>query len=156
MHNWTIRATSPQILVHKSGVKIVRKTFLTYSFEKIQKLNVAGLNKFGFRKCHLVTLCVKVATTFLGFWALCIMVVVLWLCFVYHFLFGTACNWASSLFAVNNKPEPSTTRRHSNFAGVHTLLRILLSSNSAVLINIITGVSPPHFDFVVYYVLCQC
>jgi hypothetical protein len=36
------------------------------------------------------------------------------------------------------------------------LLRILLSSNSAVLINIITGVSPPHFDFVVYYVLCQC
>jgi hypothetical protein len=63
--------------LHKSGVKIVRKTFLTYSFEKIQKLNVAGLNKFGFRKCHLVTLCVKVATTFLGFWALCIMVVVL-------------------------------------------------------------------------------
>jgi hypothetical protein len=50
--------------------------------------------------------------------------------------------------------EPSTTRRHGNFAGVHTLLRILLSSNSAVLINIITGVSPPHFDFVVlYYVL---
>jgi hypothetical protein len=27
---------------------------------------------------------------------------------------------------------------------------------SAMLINIITGVSPPHFDFVVYYVLCQC
>jgi hypothetical protein len=27
--------------------------------------------------------------------------------------------------------EPSTTRRHVNFAGVHTLLRILLSSNSA-------------------------
>jgi hypothetical protein len=53
--------------------------------------------------------------------------------------------------------EPSTTRRHGNFAGVHTLLWILLSSNSAVLINIITGVSPPHFDFVVfYYVLCQC
>jgi hypothetical protein len=52
---------------------------------------------------------------------------------------------------------PSTTRRHGNFAGIHTLLRILLSSNSAVLINIITGVSPPHFDFVVfYYVLCQC
>jgi hypothetical protein len=51
---------------------------------------------------------------------------------------------------------PSTSRRHGNFAGVHTLLRILLSSNSAVLINIITGVSPPHFDFVVYYVLCQC
>jgi hypothetical protein len=51
---------------------------------------------------------------------------------------------------------PTFTRRHGNFAGVHTLLRILLSSNSAVLINIITGVSPPHFDFVVYYVLCQC
>jgi hypothetical protein len=49
---------------------------------------------------------------------------------------------------------PTSTRRHGNFAGVHTLLRILLSSNSAVLINIITGVSPPHFDFVVYYVLC--
>jgi hypothetical protein len=42
------------------------------------------------------------------------------------------------------------------FAGVHTLLRIILSSNSAVLINIITGVSPPHFDFFVFYVLCQC
>jgi hypothetical protein len=39
---------------------------------------------------------------------------------------------------------------------VHTLLRIILSSNSAVLINIITGVSPPHFDFFVFYVLCQC
>jgi hypothetical protein len=51
---------------------------------------------------------------------------------------------------------PTSTRRHGNFAGVHTLLRILLSSNSAVLINIITGVLPPHFDFVVYYVLCQC
>jgi hypothetical protein len=52
---------------------------------------------------------------------------------------------------------PTSTRRHGNFAGVHTLLRILLSSNSAVLINIITSVSPPHFDFVVfYYVLCQC
>jgi hypothetical protein len=36
--------------VHKSGVKIVRKTSLTYSFEKIQKLNVARLNKFGFSK----------------------------------------------------------------------------------------------------------
>jgi hypothetical protein len=48
---------------------------------------------------------------------------------------------------------PTSTRRHGNFAGVHTLLRIILSSNSAVLINIITGVSPPHFDFVVYYVL---
>jgi hypothetical protein len=42
---------------------------------------------------------------------------------------------------------PTSTRRHGNFAGVHTLLRILLSSNSAVLINIITGVSPPHFDY---------
>jgi hypothetical protein len=51
---------------------------------------------------------------------------------------------------------PTSTRRHGNFAGVHTILRILLSSNSAVLINIITGVLPPHFDFVVYYVLCQC
>jgi hypothetical protein len=50
MHNWTLRATSRQILVHKSGVKFVRKTFLTYSFEKIQKLNVARLNKFGFSK----------------------------------------------------------------------------------------------------------
>jgi hypothetical protein len=48
----------------------------------------------------------------------------------------------------NNHILPSTTRRHGNFAGVHTLLRIILSSNSAVLINIITGVSPPHFDFV--------
>jgi hypothetical protein len=28
--------------VHKSGVKIVGKTSLTYSFEKIQKLNVAS------------------------------------------------------------------------------------------------------------------
>jgi hypothetical protein len=37
--------------------------------------------------------------------------------------------------------SPSTTRRHGNFAGVHTLLLlwILLSSNNAVLINIITG-----------------
>jgi hypothetical protein len=33
------------------------------------------------------------------------------------------------------------------------IIRILLSSNSAVLINI-TGVSPPHFDFVVY-LLCS-
>jgi hypothetical protein len=60
---------------------------------------------------------------------------------------------------VNRKKKknyPTSTRRHGNFAGVHTLLRILLSSNSAVLINIITGVLPPHFDFVVYYVLCQC
>jgi hypothetical protein len=54
------------------------------------------------------------------------------------------------------KNYPTSTRRHGNFAGVHTLLRILLSSNSAVLINIITGVLPPYFDFVVYYVLCQC
>jgi hypothetical protein len=46
-----------------------------------------------------------------------------------------------------NTYYPTSTRRHGNFAGVHTLLRILLSSNSAVLINIITGVSPPHFDF---------
>jgi hypothetical protein len=51
---------------------------------------------------------------------------------------------------------PTSTRRHGNFAGVHTLLRIILSSNSAVLINIITGVSPPHFDFFVFYFLCQC
>jgi hypothetical protein len=48
---------------------------------------------------------------------------------------------------------PTATRRHGNFAGVHTLLRIILSSNSAVLINIITGVSPPHFDFFVFYLL---
>jgi hypothetical protein len=34
---------------------------------------------------------------------------------------------------------PTSTRRHGNFAEVHTLLRIILSSNSAVLINIITG-----------------
>jgi hypothetical protein len=47
------------------------------------------------------------------------------------------------------------TRRHGNFAGVHTLLRILLSSNSAVLINIITGVSPPHFYYYTYFV-CIC
>jgi hypothetical protein len=61
--------------------------------------------------------------------------------------------------ATNCFSYPTSTRRHGNFAGVHTLLWILLSrvsSNSAVLINIITGVSPPHFDFVVYYVLCQC
>jgi hypothetical protein len=31
-----------------------------------------------------------------------------------------------------------------------------ITDNSAVLINIITGVSPPHFDFFVFYVLCQC
>jgi hypothetical protein len=55
-----------------------------------------------------------------------------------------------------NLNYPTSTRRHGNFAGVHTLLRIILSSNSAVLINIITGVSPPHFDFFVFYVLCQC
>jgi hypothetical protein len=41
---------------------------------------------------------------------------------------------------------PTSTRRHGNIAGVHTLLRIILPSNSAVPINIITGVSPPHFD----------
>jgi hypothetical protein len=57
---------------------------------------------------------------------------------------------------VYNCSYPTSTRRHGNFAGVHTLLRIILSSNSAVLINIITGVSPPHFDFFVFYVLCQC
>jgi hypothetical protein len=35
---------------------------------------------------------------------------------------------------------PSATRRHGNFAGVHTLLRILLSSNSAVkLLNYYLG-----------------
>jgi hypothetical protein len=56
----------------------------------------------------------------------------------------------------NEFSYPTSTRRHGNFAGVHTLLRIILSSNSAVLINIITGVSPPHFDFFVFYVLCQC
>jgi hypothetical protein len=61
------------------------------------------------------------------------------------------CHWISF-----HRYYPTSTRRHGNFAGVHTLLRILLSSNSAVLINIITGVSPPHYDFVVYYVLCQC
>jgi hypothetical protein len=60
-------------------------------------------------------------------------------------------NNAKSLFSY-----PTSTPRHGNFAGVHTLLRIILSSNSAVLINIITGVSPPHFDFFVFYVLCQC
>jgi hypothetical protein len=58
------------------------------------------------------------------------------------------------MFHINS--YPTSTRRHGNFAGVHTLLRIILSSNSAVLINIITGVSPPHFDFFVFYVLCQC
>jgi hypothetical protein len=47
-----------------------------------------------------------------------------------------------------------TTRRHGNFARVHKLLRILLPSNSAVLINIITGVSPQHFHFVVF-ILCS-
>jgi hypothetical protein len=61
-----------------------------------------------------------------------------------------------NLFILYIHLYPTSTRRHGNFAGVHTLLRIILSSNSAVLINIITGVSPPHFDFVVfYYVLCQ-
>jgi hypothetical protein len=61
-----------------------------------------------------------------------------------------------SIIVITYFHYPTSTRRHGNFAGVHTLLPILLSSNSAVLINIITGVSPPHFDFVVYYVLCQC
>jgi hypothetical protein len=51
-----------------------------------------------------------------------------------------------------NYSYPTSTRRHGNFAGVHTLLRIILSSNSAVLNNIITGVSPPRFDFFVFYV----
>jgi hypothetical protein len=48
--------------------------------------------------------------------------------------------------------EPSTTRRHGNFAGVRTLLRILLSSNSAVLIKrmyyaifSILHLNPPSF-----------
>jgi hypothetical protein len=45
---------------------------------------------------------------------------------------------------------------HNNFESPNTLLWIILSSNSAVLIDIITGVSPPHFDFFVFYVLCQC
>jgi hypothetical protein len=59
--------------------------------------------------------------------------------------------------AINNCTKLiTTTRRHGNFAGAHTLLRIILSSNSAVFINIITAVSPPHFDFFVFYVLCQC
>jgi hypothetical protein len=77
----------------------------------------------------------------------------------YLFLFTLfSCFWVYNLLEINilYYPSPSATRRHGNFAGVYTLLRILLSSNSAVLINIITGVSPPHYDFVVYYVLCQC
>jgi hypothetical protein len=61
-----------------------------------------------------------------------------------------------STYTITYFSYPTSTRRHGNFAGVHTLLRIILSSNSAVLINIITGVSPPHFDFFVFYVLCQC
>jgi hypothetical protein len=65
-------------------------------------------------------------------------------------------SFSNCTFQFVRKFLPSATRRRGNFAGVHTLLRILLSSNSAVRINIITGVSPPHFDFVVYYVLCQC
>jgi hypothetical protein len=60
--------------------------------------------------------------------------------------------YSKSVNGISLNEKPSTTRRHGNFAGVHTLLL----SNSTVLINIITGVSPPHFDFVVYYVLCQC
>jgi hypothetical protein len=51
------------------------------------------------------------------------------------------------------KNYPSATRRHGNFAGVHTLLRILLSSNSAVLINIITGVLP-HITLKRHYLTC--
>jgi hypothetical protein len=65
-------------------------------------------------------------------------------------------NKINSLNNNNKTYYPTSTRRNGNFAGVHTLLRIILSSNSAVLINIITGVSPPHFDFFVFYVLCQC
>jgi hypothetical protein len=61
-----------------------------------------------------------------------------------------------NIVRTNCIPYPTSTRRHGNFAGVHKLLRIILSSNSAVLINITTGVSPPHFDFFVFYVLCQC
>jgi hypothetical protein len=66
-------------------------------------------------------------------------------------------NWSNNLSKkLRNSYYPTSTRRHGNFAGVHTLLRIILSSNSAVLINIITGVSPPHFDFFVFYVHYQC
>jgi hypothetical protein len=46
-------------------------------------------------------------------------------------------------------PPPGGTAILPEYIG--TLLRILLSSNSAVLINIITGVSRPHFDFVVFW-----
>jgi hypothetical protein len=72
------------------------------------------------------------------------------------FLILTKKKFLQTLNEVMNFSYPTSTRRHGNFAGVHTLLRIILSSNSAVLINIITGVSPPHFDFFVFYVLCQC
>jgi hypothetical protein len=34
----------------------------------------------------------------------------------------------NQLFLLSN--YPTSTRRHGNFAGVHTLLRILLSSNN--------------------------
>jgi hypothetical protein len=34
---------------------------------------------------------------------------------------------------LNKFSYPTSTRRHGNFAGVHTLLRIILSSNSAVI-----------------------
>jgi hypothetical protein len=51
-------------------------------------------------------------------------------------------------------PPPGGTAILPEYIG--TLLRIILSTNSAVFINIITGVSPPHFDFFVFYVLCQC
>jgi hypothetical protein len=69
---------------------------------------------------------------------------------------GCRCDELCKMMNSYSYSSLSTTRRHGNFAGVHTLLRIILSSNSAVLINIITGVSPPHFDFFVFYVLCQC
>jgi hypothetical protein len=46
---------------------------------------------------------------------------------------------ASKLIIVNCclLSYPTSTRRHGNFAGVHTLLRIILSSNSAVLIYLL-------------------
>jgi hypothetical protein len=57
--------TSRQILVHKSGVKIVWKTFLTNYFEIFKNWMLQDWTNLAW-KCHLVTLCVKVATTFLG------------------------------------------------------------------------------------------
>jgi hypothetical protein len=75
---------------------------------------------------------------------------------------GTSCKFCYSkcqktkiTFFKDNYILIILTRRHGNFVGVHTLLRILLSSNSAVLINIITGVSPPHFYYYTYFV-CIC